>query len=335
MLKEEDEKVNDNDSPIKNYPTSIKSKLVIKLNLQKILEEMNTYYPLSFLAEDIDYETKGNFSFLDFKEIISKKYPELNIDKKIFLFKYIPLTSIGVSQKTPYITLLNLFKYFEKILEKKIISPSLIFYKTAENLEKKIRTSPLEFFYSIGLYTSSIINLEEFYIKISKKLNLDDIDCIVIFKSLDYKNCGKIKINDFIVVLNSYSNDVYINKNNLVGNTGLKDEEKNAKILKMFLDKNSINLDKIFDNENTNFLEYNFLKSILMKEISNNQNNFKIKEPINEKIVDSVLTSVSRNYKIFKDDLNNFINNTKLDIIHNYIKLNDIQKFWIKDILKF
>ena len=334
MLKEEDEKVNDNDSPIKNYPTSIKSKLVIKLNLQKILEEMNTYYPLSSLAEDIDYETKGNFSFLDFKEIISKKYPELNIDKKIFLFKYIPLTSIGVSQKTPYITLLNLFKYFEKILEKKIISPSLIFYKTAENLEKKIRTSPLEFFYSIGLYTSSIINLEEFYIKISKKLNLDDIDCIVIFKSLDYKNCGKIKINDFIVVLNSYSNDVYINKNNLVGNTGLKDEEKNAKILKMFLDKNSINLDKIFDNENTNFLEYNFLKSILMKEISNNQNNFKIKEPINEKIVDSVLTSVSRNYKIFKDDLNNFINNSKLDIIHNYIKLNDIQKFWIKRYIK-
>ena len=92
MLREEDEKVNDNDSPIKNYPTSIKSKLVIKLNLQKILEEMNTYYPLSSLAEDIDYETKGNFSFLDFKEIISKKYPELNIDKKIFLFKYIQLT---------------------------------------------------------------------------------------------------------------------------------------------------------------------------------------------------------------------------------------------------
>jgi len=47
-----------------------------------------------------------------------------------------------------------------------------------------------------------------------------------------------------------------------------------------------------------------------------------------------VLTSVSRNYKIFKDDLNNFINNSKLDIIHNYIKLNDIQKFWIKRYIK-
>ena len=333
---EEEEKVNNKiNEPEIVYPKSIKSKMIIKLRLKQILKEMNQEYSLSELGEDIDYETKGKFNFLELKQIIDRKYSNLSLDKKLFLLKYIPLSSIGVNQRTPYITLLNLFKYFEQIIEQKIISPSLILYKTANNLNKKYRTSPLEFFYSIGLYTSSIIDLKEFYIKIATKLNLDNIDCLVIFKGLDYNNNGKIKINDFIIVLNSFSDDIYIKKNLSQGNNNLKEEEKNAKILKMFLDKNSINIDQLFNDDNTIFLEYNDLKNILMKEININQNNFKINEPINEKVVDSVLTSVSRNFKIFKDDLDNFINNnTKLEVIHNYIKLNDIQKFWIKRFIK-
>ena len=331
---EEEEKV---DTSLNNknntLPTSMKSKMIIKLRLKQILKEMDKQYLLSSFCEDLDYETKGKFNFLELKEIIDKKYPELNIDKKMFLLKYIPLTSIGVNQKTPYITIINLFNFLEKILEEKIISPSLILYKTAQTLKNKFHISPSEFIYSIGLYTTSIINLREFYTKIATKLNLDDIDCMVIFKGLDYKNCGKIKMNDFILVLKSFSEEGY-EIFNALNEKKMKDEEKSARIMKMFLDKNNINLDKFFDDVNVNYMEYTEIKKLFMKELSNNQNNFEKKEPITEKIIDDVLISVSRNYKIFKDDLENFLNNAKRDSIHNYIKLNEIQKHWISQFIK-
>ena len=332
MIEEEekvDTSINDKNQ---TFPTSIKSKLMIKLHLRQILKEMDNEFPLSELSEIIEYETKGKFNFLELKEIIEKKYPKLISEKKMFLLKYIPLTSIGVNQKSPYITLLNLFNFFEKILEKKIISASFILYKTAHFLKNKYRTTPSEFMFSIGLYTSNSINLKEFFTKIATKLNLDDIDCLLIFKGLDFKNCGKIKINDLILVLNSFTDEGSEKFKTLKEKQG-KEEEKSAKIMKMFIDKNYINLDKFFDNGNANYVEYKDIKNNLMKEISNNQNNFETSEPITEKIVDDVLLSISRNYKIFKDDLENFLKSAKSDTIHNYIKLNDIQKFWIKQFI--
>ena len=323
---EEEEKVNI------NFPTSVKSKKIIKDRLNQILRKMDLEHPLSEFVEDLEYETKGKFTFLELKEIIDNKYPKLTTQEKYFLLKYIPLTSIGVNDKTPYITLLNLFKYFEKIIEEKIISPSFILYKTAETLKNKFHTSTLEFIYSIGFNSTSIINLKEFYTKIAPKLNLDDIDCIVIFKGLDYKRCGKIKIMDFVLVLDSYR-DNSVDNRYLYPHT-MKEGEKNAKILKLFLDKNSISLDKLFEDGQVNYMDYGDIKSNIMKEISNNQNNFKIKDPINERTVDSVLFSVKRNFKVFRDDLENFMHTTKIDTLKDYIKLNDIQKFWIKEYIK-
>ena len=323
---EEEEKVNNKiNEPEIIYPKSIKSKMIIKLRLKQILKEMNQEYSLSELGEDIDYETKGKFNFLELKQIIDRKYTNLSLDKKLFLLKYIPLSSIGVNQKMPYITLLNLFNFFEKILEEKIISPSFIFYKTANILKNKLRISPSEFIYSIGLYSTSIINLKEFFTKIATKLFLDDIDCMLIFKGLDYKNCGKIKINDFILVLNSFYDENYnIKEKNVI------EEEQSAKILKMFLDKNSINLDKFFDDGKALYMDFNEIKKKFMIEINNIQNNFELEEPITEKTIDNVLTSIHRNYKIFKDDLENFLKNSKKDSIRSFIKLNEIQKYWIK-----
>ena len=335
MLEEEekvDNSINSINEKNNNFPTSIKSKLMIKLRLRQILKEMENEFPLSKLSEIIEYETKGRFNFLELKQIIEKKYPKMISEKKYFLLKYIPLTSIGVNQKTPYVTLLNLFNFFEKILEKKIISASFIFYKKALFLKNKYRMSPFEFMFSIGLYTSSLINLQEFFTKIATKLNLDDIDCLLIFKGLDYKNCGKIKINDFILVLNSFSDDKNEGFKKLNENKN-KEEEKSAKIMKMFMDKNNINLNKFFDDGKANYVEYKEIKDNLMKEVSNNQNNFEITEPITEKILDDVLLSVSRNFKIFKDDLENFMNNAKTETIYNYLKLNEIQKYWIKQFI--
>ena len=122
MLEEEekvDNSINSINEKNNNFPTSIKSKLMIKLRLRQILKEMDNEFPLSELSEIIEYETKGRFNFLELKQIIEKKYPKMISEKKYFLLKYIPLTSIGVNQKTPYVTLLNLFNFFEKILEKK------------------------------------------------------------------------------------------------------------------------------------------------------------------------------------------------------------------------
>ena len=315
-----------------NYPTSLKSKLLIKDKLNYILKKMDREHPFEEFAEDLEYETKGKFTFLELKEILFQKFPKLSTEEKLFLLKYIPLTSIGVNQKTPFIKLLNLFTYFEKITEEKIISPSLIFYKTAETLKNKYKISTLEFIYSIGFYSSSIINLNDFYTKIAPKLNLDDISCIVIFKGLDYKNCGKIKICDFILLLDSYRDNS--NDNRYLYPQIMKEEEKNAKILKLFFDKNAIDINDFFEKGQVNYMDYTDLKKEIMTEINKSQNNFKIKEPIDEKIVDSILLSVSRNYKIFKDDLLNFMQSSKIENVHNFIKINDIQKFWIKQYIK-
>ena len=311
-----------------NYPTSVKSKVFIKGKINHILKKMDIEHPLNEFAEDLEYETKGKFTFLELKEILDNKYPKLPSEEKMFLLKYIPLASIGINQKTPFITLVNLFTYFEKITDEKIISPSLIFYKIADTIKNKFHISSLEFIYSIGLHTSSVINLNDFYTKIAQKLKLDDISCMVVFKGLDYKNNGRIKITDFILVIDSYKDNS--NENRYLYPQTMREEEKNAKILKLFLDKNSINMDHLFEDGQVNFTNYTDLKNTLMKEISNNHNNFKIKEPINEKTVDSVLLSVSKNYKIFRDDLENFMQSSKMETIHNYIKLNDIQKYWIK-----
>ena len=314
------------------YPTSAKSKQIIKEKLGQILNKMNMEHPLCEFAEDLEFETKGRFTFLELKEIIDNKFPKLSNEEKIFLLKYIPLTSLGIDNKTPYVTLLNLFSYFEKILDERIISPSLIFYKTANIIKYKFRTTTLEFIYSIGFYSSSVINLNEFYIKLASKLQLDEITCMMIFKGLDYKNSGKIKIIDFVLVIDSYRDNS--NDNRYLYPQNMREEEKNAKILKLFLDKNSITLDKLFQDGQAEFMNYSDLKNGIMRIIDNNQNNFKLKEPVNEKMVDSVLKSVSRNFKIFKDDLENFMQSTKVESIHNYIKLNDIQKYWIKKYMK-
>ena len=105
MIEEEEKVDNSINDKSQILPTSKKSKLMIKLRLRQILKEMNDELPLSELGEIIEYETKGKFNFLELKQIIEKNYPKLISEKKFFLLKYIPLTSIGVNEKSPYITL--------------------------------------------------------------------------------------------------------------------------------------------------------------------------------------------------------------------------------------
>ena len=105
------------------------SKSEIKQNLYNILNNMNNEYPLSQLCEYVEKETGGKFSFLTFREIIDNLYPDIQRSDKIYLLKYMSLNSLGVTENNPLISLLSLFSFFEKILNDKILSPSLILYK--------------------------------------------------------------------------------------------------------------------------------------------------------------------------------------------------------------
>ena len=306
------------------------SKIEIKENLNNILKNMNNEYPLSQLCEYVEKETGGKFSFLTFREIIDNLYPDIQREDKIYLLKYISLSSLGINEKSPLISLLSLFSFFEKILNEKILSPSLIFYKVGEIIEKKYNLSTLELIYKFNLTLETEVNDIEFYTSFSQKLLLDEMTSIVLFNGIDYKKKRKIKIEDLVLVIDSYR-DNYLEENKIDD-----DSIKKAQILKMFMDKNFITIDHLFEGAEYNYLYYDELKSRIMKEIKLAQNNFTENEPINESIVDNVLTHLSKNDKIFKDSFEKYFpkDNKKSDL-NNEIILSDLQKYWINKFLDF
>ena len=306
------------------------SKTEIKENLNNILKNMNNEYPLSQLCEYVEKETGGKFSFLTFREIIDNLYPDIQREDKIYLLKYISLSSLGINEKSPLISLLSLFSFFEKILNEKILSPSLIFYKVGEIIEKKYNLSTLELIYKFNLTLETEVNDIEFYTSFSQKLLLDEMTSIVLFNGIDYKKKRKIKIEDLVLVIDSYR-DNYLEENKIDD-----DSIKKAQILKMFMDKNFITIDQLFEGSEYNYLYYDELKSRIMKEIKLAQNNFTENEPINESIVDNVLTHLSKNDKIFKDSFEKYFpKDNKNSDLNNEIILSDLQKYWINKFLDF
>ena len=305
------------------------SKSEIKQNLYNILNNMNNEYPLSQLCEYVEKETGGKFSFLTFREIIDNLYPDIQRSDKIYLLKYMSLNSLGVTENNPLISLLSLFSFFEKILNDKILSPSLIFYKVGEIIQTKYNLSTLELIYKLNLTLESEVNEFEFYTFFSQKLLLDEITSIVLFNGVDYKKRKKIKIEDLVLVIDSYR-DNFLEENKIDDDSKIK-----AQILKMFMDKNFITIDQLFEGAEYNYLKYDELKSRIMKEIRLAQNNFSENEPINESIVDNVLTHLSKNDKIFKDSFEKYFpkEKKKSDLDKNEIILSDIQKYWINKYL--
>ena len=284
------------------------SKSEIKQNLYNILNNMNNEYPLSQLCEYVEKETGGKFSFLTFREIIDNLYPDIQRSDKIYLLKYMSLNSLGVTENNPLISLLSLFSFFEKILNDKILSPSLIFYKVGEIIQTKYNLSTLELIYKLNLTLESEVNEFEFYTFFSQKLLLDEITSIVLFNGVDYKKRKKIKIEDLVLVIDSYR-DNFLEENKIDDDSKIK-----AQILKMFMDKNFITIDQLFEGAEYNYLKYDELKSRIMKEIRLAQNNFSENEPINESIVDNVLTHLSKNDKIFKDSFEKYFPKEKKKI---------------------
>ena len=309
------------------------SKNDTKLKLKEILTKMKEEYSLSNLCEFIENETGGKFTFLTLREIIDKLYQNLPQSDKIFLLKNLSLKSLGISKENPLIHLTSLFNFFNFILDETILAPSLFLYKVADILENKFKISTMEFMYKLNLNLNDEININKFYELITFKLGLDQISSIVLFKCLDYKKRGKIIIEDLILVLDSYRADSYSNNENVNDN----ETEKNALLLKMFLDKNYITIDYLFEDAEFNYLYYDDLKRKIMKEINNaNQlNNNQDANTITEKTVDSVLVFLSKNDKIFKDSFKEFLPKfTNPEKKSSFIILNEIQKYWINKFLE-
>ena len=65
----------------------------------------------------------------------------------------------------------------------------------------------IDYFHSIGLEPEMKISAEEFYLNYGKRLSLDEMESIILFKSIDYNNDGKIEIKDLILVIDSYRSD--------------------------------------------------------------------------------------------------------------------------------
>ncbi len=247
----------------------------IIMNLNKILNKMNNQFLLSQLAELIENETKGKFSFMTLRQILDKIYPKIDINDKQYLLKHISLNQLNISEKFPLISLVYLFTIFEKLLNQRILSPSLIYYKVAEILEKKLNISTIELIDKCNLTLESELNVNELYNSFSKRLYLDEIYNIVLFKGIDYKNKGRIRIEYLVLVIDSF-------RNNLIEENNEEEKIQKAKILKMFLDKNYISSDILYEGADLNFLHYDELKQRIMNQINISNNNFAEKEPINE-----------------------------------------------------
>ena len=308
------------------------TKFSSKFHLQELFEYMDSTYSLSDFAELLEKETGGKFTQLTLRETIDKIYPDISISDKIFLIKHIPLSKVGITPYSPLIFLLYLFKFIQGVIKEKIFSPSLMFYSLADKMQFSHEMTTIDFFETLGLKPEMEIKMEEFYLNYGKKLGLDELENIILFKSIDYDNDGKIKIEDLILVIDSYRND-NLNDKYLTGDISMQND---VNLLKIFLEKNFITLDLIYEKAEYNYMKFADIKSYLINEIYNYKR-FAGKEDknINETIIDNVLTAIQRNQKVFMNDLKNylgeFIFNREKNIneINDAIKLSEKQKYWI------
>ena len=127
-------------------------------NLNTIINLMSLEFSLSDLAELIESETGGLFTFKQLYDIINKQYKKLTKKDKKDLIKYLPLSLLNINLENPYIELLSLFNYFSELLGTKINSPSLILYEISKRLKEDYKKSTVEFFVSNNIEISGKIN---------------------------------------------------------------------------------------------------------------------------------------------------------------------------------
>ena len=289
-----------------------------QINIQKLITLLNIMsleFPLNNFAEKIEFETDGKFSFKELYNIIDKYYKKLSKNEKKTFIKYIPLSLLGVTLETPYLTSYSIFNYFSNLLEKKIYSPSLILYEISNKIKILYKQSTLQFFISNNIPASGEINLEDLSNLFSKNLNINKSISSIFFKIIDYNKKNQIKIEDIILAIDSFREDNYII---------MDEKDKSLLFLNIIIEKNFININKIINENDNNYINYEELKNRLIKEISK-----KNKLEIEENILNNILFNLSKDEKIYKEEFLKILSEVKSKFKKKKIHLNFTQKYWI------
>ena len=318
-ISEEKNNLNEKESLLEKNP-KMNSK---NQNLITILNLMSIEYPLSDLAEKIESETDGIFTFKQLYKIIDKYYKKISKKDKKNLIKNLSLIPLDIHIDKPFISIFALFNHFSNLLNIKILSPSLILYEIALRLKNIYKKSTLEFFISNNFESSGEINLEQLINLFNKQLNIDENLVNIFYDMINYNNKNTIKIENIILTIDSFRDD-----NNNINET-LNENDKNILFLNVILDKVFINMDKIFKKEKNEYMKYSQLKKILMQEISKNNKYFNYNEYINENLLDEIFNTILKEGDIYYSDYKNELNKAISKLTNKKIKLNNIQKFWI------
>ncbi len=310
---------NEDIDPIKNIVSKKSNK-----NMQKLLTILNIMsieFPLNNLSEKIESETGGKFTFKQLYRIINNYYKKITKKDKKNLIRYIFLSHLNITYDRPYISLYSLFDYFGHILNSKIYSPSLTVYEISNKIIKIYKKSTLEFFISNKLQASGEINLEDLINLFYRKLNINELITVIFFKILDYNKKNKIKIEDIILVIDSFRDD---NFNNI-----LNENDKYMLLLCVILDKNFINIDKLFTETKNEYISCDTLRTILTKYINKSNQYCDLKEIFNEILIDNIIITLSKDEKIYKEDIKKYFLEVQSKLKNKKIELNITQKFWI------
>ena len=282
-------------------------------NLITILNLMSIEFPLSDLAEIIESETGGIFTFKQLYQIIHNNYKKLTKKDKKNLIKYLPLTPLDISLEKPYISIFSIFNYFSMLLNTKIISPSLIIYEIANKIKNFYRKSTIEFFSENDYEVSGEIKQDELINFFYKKLKIGENEIMIFYDMVNYNKKNKVKIEDIILTIDSFRDD---NNNDI-----FNEKDKNLLFLKIIFDKVFINIDKIFKKENKEYLNYSDLKDKIMKEISKNKKYLNYEEYINENLLDNIFSDILIDDKLYYKDYKKSLNESISKLKNNKIKL--------------
>ena len=290
-------------------------------NFVTLLNLMAIEFPFHNLVEKIEYETGGKFTFKQLIKIINKYYKKLSKQDKKNLIRYIPLSMIGITYEKPYISLFKLFGYFDKVLNTKIYSSSLILYEISNEFQNNYGKSTLEFFITNNYHASGEINLNELVDLFKTKLRIKELVTTIFFKMIDLKRNNKAKIEDIILAIDSYRDDYFIG--------ALNDKDKNILFLTAIFEKNFIKLDKIFKTEQNGSMKIEELKKIILKERTENNQYSITKDELDENLLDDILYSFSKDDMIYKEDLKKYYSESKSKLKISNIELDNTQKYWI------
>ena len=171
-----------------------------------ILIQLNKKLPLTFFAEYLEEKTGGYFTLSQFKYHLYFFYknsiPLKDLDE---LYQRMPLNLLKLSINSPKISLFSLFLYFSETLDYIIVSPLITLYKIAEYLYYTARVSPFEYIINLGMKKNDEFNIVVLSDKMKRgKIHLEKIDYITLFKCLDYHHKGTIKVEDLILVIETY-----------------------------------------------------------------------------------------------------------------------------------